>query len=476
MQRDLRMTGHDWKSLRRLVEGSFRARGRELGAIGILGESVGAAKHDFLVARMVWPEPEDVESGRGRLTFSASYIRRAHLAMREARLAGIVTFHTHPDADDEVGFSPYDDSQDPLLIENLLELEPSTKLISVVIGKRAMAGRVWTSPRRNLPLEHLVVVGDQLSYYALAGTSDPTPTPAATFDRGLALTPAGALHRLSTLAVAVVGASGTGSLVAELLARAGCQDLTLIDDDIARDVNLNRILYATTDDVKHRTPKVEVLKRGIERLGIGTRIQAINDNILRESAMAHLRDADVIVGCVDKAYPRKLLCDFAYQYIRPYIDVGSEIGADDAGIVSLDARTNYVAPGRWCLTCTGLVTSRELAFESLAYEERKRVIALGYSRDLLIQKPAVMDLNMRAASLGMIVLRHLLQPFLLTPLPSTITENLVTYSMLPLSVPKAANDSCRTCRCNPHLGHGDRGGRIGLSNAQLAAILGPQAD
>ena len=32
---------------------------------------------------------------------------------------------------------------------------------------------------------------------------------------------------------------------------------------------------------------------------------------------------------------------------------------------STDARVNYVAPGRWCLRCTGLVTPRRLEFESL---------------------------------------------------------------------------------------------------------------
>ena len=94
---------------------------------------------------------------------------------------------------------------------------------------------------------------------------------------------------------------------------------------------------------------------------------------------------------------------------------GAEIGGDKEGIVSADARVNYVASRRWCLRCTGLVTPRRLVFESLTGAERKRKIALGYCDDLLIKQPAVMDLNMRAASSGVMLLRHLLQPFLLTP-------------------------------------------------------------
>jgi ThiF family len=172
------------------------------------------------------------------------------------------------------------------------------------------------------------------------------------------------------------------------------------------EINLNRILHATSEDAAKRIPKVEVLRRAIERLGLGCRVEAIQANVLADDVLMRLRDADLIFGCVDKAYPRKLLSQFSYRYFRPFIDVGSEIGGDQQGIVSLDGRTNYVAPGRPCLLCTGLVTPRELAFESLSYAERERVIALGYSRDLTIEKPAVMDLNMRAASYGMMVLRH----------------------------------------------------------------------
>jgi hypothetical protein len=73
----------------------------------------------------------------------------------------------------------------------------------------------------------------------------------------------------------------------------------------------------------------------------------------------------------------------------------------------------------------GVVTPRQLNFESLSAEERERVRAQGYSDDLVIEQPAVMDLNMRAASNGMMILRHLLQPFLLAPLPVMILENVV---------------------------------------------------
>src|SRR5438034_5956644 len=52
-----------------------------------------------------------------------------------------------------------------------------------------------------------------------------------------------------------------------------------------------------------------------------------------------------------------------------------------------------------------------------------RVIQMGYSTGLRLHAPAVMDLNMRAASWAMLLLRHVLEQFLYCPLPHSIRES-----------------------------------------------------
>jgi hypothetical protein len=470
---DLRVAEKDWVPLRQLLDSSFRQGfEKEAGALGILGECRTEGKREFIIVKIFPPGPGDIKyANSGALVFDSSYIRRAHLAMRSERLAGLVTFHTHPFSDRQVNFSRYDLREDPLLIENLQEMELGTRLLSVVIGKQSHRGRLWNGPCLHEKLRELIVVGERVSFLPLNGAAEPPPPhPEEIFDRGLALTGAGALNRLSKIRVAVVGASGTGSLVCELLARAGCRRIMTIDDDIAKSVNLNRILHATSRDVLHHAPKVEVLKQAIERLGLRCRVESIYGNILDTDVMMQLREADVIFGCVDKALPRKYLSEFAYRYCRPYIDVGSEIGGDDRGIVCITTRTSYIAPGRHCLLCSGIVTPRQLHFESLSADERQRTAAMGYSDDLVLEQPAVMDLNMRAASCGMMVLRHLLQPFLLTPLPVTISENLVTYTTIPIQEARDASASCRICQVNAKAGYGDCGPPIGMDKATVAAI------
>jgi hypothetical protein len=78
---------------------------------------------------------------------------------------------------------------------------------------------------------------------------------------------------------------------------------------------------------------------------------------------------------------------------------------------------------------------------------------MGYSEDIRLVAPAVMDLNMRAASYGVLVLRHLLQPFLDAPLPTHIKESLTNYSVK--AVRRERNPECPVCGVEWRTGCGD---------------------
>ena len=69
------------------------------------------------------------------------------------------------------------------------------------------------------------------------------------------------------------------------------------------------------------------------------------------------------------------------------------------------------------------------------------------------------------------LLRHLLQPFLRTPLPVTLSENLVTFNMKPIAVARSRNEQCDICQANPSAGFGDCGEAIGLAPEIAAALL-----
>ena len=72
--------------------------------------------------------------------------------------------------------------------------------------------------------------------------------------------------------VGVVGCSGTGSIMAELLARNGVGALVLVDDDAVEEKNLNRLVSGTIADARSRVPKVRALEKAIARAGLGTEV------------------------------------------------------------------------------------------------------------------------------------------------------------------------------------------------------------
>ncbi|MCL6647165.1 MAG: ThiF family adenylyltransferase [Chloroflexi bacterium] len=219
----------------------------EFGALALLGLSGHPKRPALLLADAVEPDHRSFEfQSRDTLIFSSRYLRRAVLEARKRGLKGIAILHTHPTAADRVDFSAFDNTDEPDLVANLRELLPGAWVMSMVCGERSLKARVWppngNSPK---PVDRLWIVGDHIVERSLQGEPPPpAPPPAAMFDRALELTDAGAQARLRRLRVGVVGAGGTGSLVAELLVRAGVGQVVLIDDEKVEEVNLNRVLHA----------------------------------------------------------------------------------------------------------------------------------------------------------------------------------------------------------------------------------------
>lgn len=457
---NLRITEHHYCEMRRLTAVSFLdgvGFPPETGCILLLGRIEHPMNSALLIARVLEPEEgELVEQEHDGLVFASSYLRRALLLVRKHNLAGFLTVHTHPLSDTRVGFSPYDDANDPGLMANLYDLQPEGIFGSMVLGERSAAARLWRADGSGRDMiRELVIVGEGLKWMQLNGAPpEEVPAPAEIFDRSLAVTGQGALAQLSKMCIGVVGASGTGSLVVELLVRAGVGEIRIFEFDKIDNHNLNRILHSRRRDAEIHVDKASRLEEAANETGLPTRITVVPGGDIRDAETAlELRGCDLLFGCIDRDWARLILSEVSQQYIIPYIDLGTEIGIGDDVVQSLDSRVSYVAPGRPCLLCTGIATLERVRLESLGDEELDRVIAMGYSEDIRIVAPAVMELNMRAASFGVLVLRHLLQPFLDTPLPTHIKESLTNYSIKALH--RQSQPDCPVCGVIERIGCGD---------------------
>ena len=107
-----------------------------------------------------------------------------------------------------------------------------------------------------------------------------------------------AIERLHKAHVAVFGIGGVGSYVAEALARAGIGTLTLVDDDVVSESNLNRQLVALRSTIG--MPKTEVMAARIREINPDCQI-----NLLTRRYMPQDRDVfftaayDYIADAID---------------------------------------------------------------------------------------------------------------------------------------------------------------------------------
>jgi proteasome lid subunit RPN8/RPN11 len=258
------------------------------------------------------------------------------------------------------------------------------------------AGRLLEAGRWR-PISRLWVVGDRLRL--ITATDAPHRGDAGdVFDRQvLAFGPA--FQRLiGQLTVSVVGVGGTGSAVAEQLARLGVGRLQLIDDDHVSASNLTRIHEATRADVGRA--KVEAVARRLGQLGTGTRVTAVVGRITSEAIARELLGSDVVFGCTDDQGGRAVLSRLAYWYLTPVIDMGFLIDAERQAVRDLTGRVTTMLPGSACLFCRGRIDAHTIRLEAMTPAERERRVAEGYAPAIGAPAPAVVAFTTLVAALS----------------------------------------------------------------------------
>ena len=98
--------------------------------------------------------------------------------------------------------------------------------------------------------------------------------------------------------VIVFGVGGVGGYVAEALARSGVQYLTLVDNDVVSETNINRQIIATYDSIGQS--KVKVMKKRILSINPEAKVEVIEKFLLPEDIEKMTFDSyDYIADCVD---------------------------------------------------------------------------------------------------------------------------------------------------------------------------------
>ena len=312
----------------------------------------------------------------------------------------IVTIHSHPNGCGQ--FSKIDDRNDRELFPSVCNWfddgRPNGSAIMLSNGR--IEARTVDAHGTFSDMPTVSVVGDNIHIWKSHKSRRQTAYQeklAQTFGKGT-------LDLLHSMRVGVVGCSGTGSIIIELLARNCVGELVIVDDDIVEEKNLNRLINSTIDDAHKQQPKVLAIERAIQKIGMGTKVDAYQELTDSPDVVAALVDCDVIFGCVDSAFGRYHLDCLASAYLIPYFDVGVHLEADgNGGITTADAVAHYIHPEGESLLSRGAYTMEQVTAENWqrkapSYYQQQRVA--GYLAAVGEEQPAVMSVNMQAACMA----------------------------------------------------------------------------
>ena len=380
----------------------FPGDGKEAAAIALCGRRAGADRQRLLV-REVHPIPyavcnmREVDAIRWPVEWLDPLLDRA-----AAEGLSVVKFHSHPG--DYRRFSEIDDRSDAALFPGIHAWvgDNGVHASVVMVEDGTLFGRSVSAEGTFNALQTIIRVGDDIKAWH---ARNPIPS-RVTMIVGRP-TPAFG-HRmtaeLSQLTIVVVGCSGTGSIVVEQLARLGVGRLILIDPERVEHKNLNRIPNATWQDAEDGVMKVEVARRSIEAMGLGTIVETFAINLVNRAAVEAAAGGDIVFGCVDSAEGRDVLNRIAAYYLIPYIDVGVRIGAlMDGTIDRIDGVVHHLKPDGSSLLSRQAYRMSQVEADALKrrnpelHAERQRE---KYIDNVQEEAPAVISVNMTLAAMA----------------------------------------------------------------------------
>src|SRR5580704_1435656 len=385
--------------------------GCEAVALALCGRRAGHNHHVFVAQEIVLiPYSSCSVRTPDRVTWPTELVEPL-LRKAYGRGMAIAKFHSH--RSHYAQFSSVDDESDELLFASISSLMgdslPHASVIMLPNGN--CFGRAINDGEQFEPIASISVVGDDI----LIWHQEPSWRTLSSNKRNEQVFGKGTIAKLQNLSAAVVGCSGTGSLVIEQLARLGIGRLVLIDHDAVEERNLNRIVNSGKEDAFLGRPKVFTLASAVARVGLGQELTPLPINLVSTQAVREVASCDVIFGCTDGAEARHLLNRIAAFYSIPYFDVGVRLDADgQGGIANIVGAVHYVQPGGSSLLSREVYSMADVEAEELRrtnpelYRARRDE---GYLRGVREIRPAVIPVNMFFSSLMVQEFLARLHPF-----------------------------------------------------------------
>src|SRR3954463_8257621 len=143
--------------------------------------------------------------------------------------------------------------------------------------------------------------------------------------------------------VTLCGCGALGTVLANVLVRAGVGHLRLVDRDFIETHNLQRQVLFDEHDVMENLPKAEAAARKLGAINSSVHVEPVVTDIDRTNILELCQDADMILDGTDNFEIRYLINDVAVKLGKPWV-YGGSIGSHGQVMAILPGETP-------CLRC-----------------------------------------------------------------------------------------------------------------------------
>lgn len=325
--------------------------------------STGSQRTTGVVIDLILPQEGDRKK-HGNVSFEAQYLARATRQACGSK-SGLAFMHSHP-------YPGWQDMSDEDIFAEQVRVAPPAKasgfpLLGLTVGSDGVwSARFWLQKENEYVKQDcskVRVVGDTIScYYHPFHKNKSTSTDRLrrTIDTW------GHEHQatLASLKIGIVGLGSVGTVIGETLSRIGATDLLLIDADRIEEHNLDRMLYATSNDIG--SYKVDFVGDQLKRSATATtfNVETRRAWLQEKDAYFDTLDCDVLFSAVDRPMPKDLLNNIAYVHCIPVVFGGIRVAKKLNNTLG-DATWSVVrvGPGTRCLRCDGQFTSSDVTLE-----------------------------------------------------------------------------------------------------------------
>ena len=150
-------------------------------------------------------------------------------------------------------------------------------------------------------------------------------------------------QRIQNARVALCGVGALGTVLANILVRAGVGFIRVIDRDFVEPSNLQRQLLFDESDVTNNMPKSEAAASKMRQINSTVTVEPVVADINRTNIESLCADADLILDGTDNFEVRYLINDVAIKHNKPWI-YGGAVGTEGMSMTILPGQTP-------CLQC-----------------------------------------------------------------------------------------------------------------------------